>query len=174
MPAASDDFSPLVSKARAAAQGWIAFGEVRDAAAMIRSFRKLDYAPRFFFARSAADPRLIALVGQDAEFTLGIWEYDPGLETPGNEKFAAAFSARWSAPPSFAAAQGYAAATVLAAAVQRTGSLEQARLRATLREMEMANGSRRVQGRSADRRAARRAARRGADPARPAARGLAA
>ncbi len=134
---ASDDFSPLVSKARAAAQGWIAFGEVRDAAAMIRSFRKLDYAPRLFFARSAADPRLITLVGQDAEFTLGLSEYAPGLETPGNEKFAAAFSARWSAPPSFAAAQGYAAATVLAGAVQRTGSLEQARLRAALREMQI-------------------------------------
>ena len=136
---ASDDFSPPVAKARAmVAEGWIAFGEVRDAVGMIRSFRKLDYAPRFFFARSAADPRLISLVGQDAEFTLGISEYDPGLETPGNAKFAAAFSARWSAPPSFAAAQGYAAATVLAEAVRRTGSLEQAKLRATLREMEVA------------------------------------
>jgi branched-chain amino acid transport system substrate-binding protein len=135
---ASEDFSPQVAKARAEAEGWIAFGEPRDAAGMIRSFKKLDYAPRLFFARSAADPRLIALVGQDAEYTLGICDYDPGLETPGNAKFAAAFSARWSAPPSFAAAQGYAAATVLAEAVQRSGSLEQAKLRAALREMEVA------------------------------------
>ncbi len=155
--AASDDFSPPVAKARAtAAEGWIAFGEVRDAAGMIRSFRKLDYAPRFFFARSAADPRLIPLVGQDAEFTLGISDYDPGLETPGNAEFAAAFVARWSAPASFAAAQGYAAATVLAEAVRRTGSLEQAKLRATLREMEVATvlGGYKVDPQSGEQRAA--------------------
>lgn len=133
--AGTEDFSPYIAKA--AADAWIAFGEVRDTADMLRSFRKLGYAPRFFFARSAADPRLIALVGQDAEYALGVKEYDPKFNTPGNEHFAAAFAAKWSSPPSFAAAQGYAAATVLAEAVRRTGSLDQAKLRATLAQMEV-------------------------------------
>ena len=39
--------------------------------------RKLDYAPRLFFARSAGDPRLMGLVGQDAEFALGTREVRP-------------------------------------------------------------------------------------------------
>lgn len=133
---AGDSFVAQVGQAHAGAEAWIAFGELRDAAEMLRSFRKLDYAPRLFFARSAADPRLIGLVGQDAEYALGTSEYDPKFHTEGNERFAAAFAAKWSSPPSFAAAQAYAAGTVLAEAVRRTGSLDQAKLRAMLAQME--------------------------------------
>jgi branched-chain amino acid transport system substrate-binding protein len=135
-PGGVDDFSPYVARVRDGAEAWIAFGELLDSADMLRSFRKLDYAPRLFFARSASDPRLVALVGQDAEFALGIREYDPAFNTPGNERFAAAFAAKWSSAPTFAAAQAYAAGTVLADAVRRVGSLDQARLRAALAEME--------------------------------------
>ena len=102
----------------------------------MRTLKKLAYAPRLFFARSASDPRFIRMVGQDAEFTLATKEYDPKFRTFGNEQFAAAFEARWSAPPTFAAAQGHAAGTVLAEAVRRTKSLDQAKLRVTLAEME--------------------------------------
>ena len=152
-----DDFSPYVAKARAGDQGWIAFGEVRDAAAMIRTFRKLDYAPRLFFARSAADPQLIALVGQDAEFALASQEYDAKWTTEGNDRFAAGFAAKWSAPPGYAAAQGYAAATVLAEAVRLTGALDQAKLRDTLTRMEMPTvlGGYKVDPRNGEQRAAR-------------------
>jgi branched-chain amino acid transport system substrate-binding protein len=118
------------------ADAWIVFGEPRDTADVVRSLKKLAYAPRLFFARSAADPRFIRLVGQDAEFALAVKEYDPKFRTLGNDQFAAAFEARWSAPPTFAAAQGHAAGTVLAEAVRRTKSLDQEKLRATLAEME--------------------------------------
>jgi branched-chain amino acid transport system substrate-binding protein len=155
--AATADFSPLVAKARTGAEGWIAFGELRDTAEMIQALKKLDYAPRLFFARSASDPRLIALVGQDAEHALGLLEYHPRLETHGNAQFAAAFTAKWSAPPSFAAAQGYAAATVLAEAVRRSGSLEHSKLRETLAKMEMETvlGGYKVDPQSGEQRAAR-------------------
>jgi ABC-type branched-subunit amino acid transport system substrate-binding protein len=155
--AANAQFAPLVARARAGADAWLAFGEVRDAAEMIRTFRKLDYAPRFFFARSAWDPRLIQLVGQDAEYTLGIHEYDPRFHTVDNARFATAFGAKWSAPPSFAAAQGYAAATVLTEAVRRTGSLDQAKLRDALANMETETvlGAYRVDPKTGEQRAAR-------------------
>lgn len=131
----AEDFAPYIALSRGA-DAWIAFGEVRDASQMLKTFRKQGYAPRLFFARSAADPRLIGLVGQDAEFALAVREYDAAFKTPGNERFAAAFAAKWSSPPGFSAAQGYAAATVLAEAVRRTGSLDQAKLRAMLARME--------------------------------------
>ena len=130
-----DDFTPYIWKATADA--WIAFGEPRDAANMLRTFRKLGYAPRLFFERGAADPKLIGMVGQDAEFALAAREYDVRLKTAGNEKFAAAFAAKWSTPPGPAAAEGYAAGTVLAEAVRLAGTLEQSKLRATLAEMEL-------------------------------------
>ncbi len=132
------DFAPLVEKARAAsADGWIALGATRDAADMVRAFRRLDYAPRLFFAQGAADPNFIDLVGQDAEFSLTAIEYDARLATPGNERFAKAFAAKWSAQPGTAAAEGYVAGSVAAAAVRRAGSLDQDKLRAALATLEV-------------------------------------
>lgn len=128
-----EDFSPLVARARSRqAEAWIAFGELRDAAEMIKSMKRASYAPPLFFARAAADPRLFSLVGQDAELALGALAYDPRLATPSNAQFAKAYAARYSASPSLAAAQGYAAGTVLAAAVRQAGTLEADKLRATL------------------------------------------
>jgi ABC-type branched-subunit amino acid transport system substrate-binding protein len=58
------DFAAQVTKARAAkAEAWIAFGDVRDAAKMVKTFKRLDYAPALFFAASASHPRFIALLG---------------------------------------------------------------------------------------------------------------
>jgi branched-chain amino acid transport system substrate-binding protein len=132
------DFAPQVKKAQAAgAQAWIAFGELRDAVEMVRTFKKLDYAPSLFFARKAAERRLIDLVGQDAEFSLATMAYDPGFATAGNREFAAAFAAKWSAPPGAAAAAGYAAATVLAEGVRRAASLDQDKLRTELERLEI-------------------------------------
>jgi branched-chain amino acid transport system substrate-binding protein len=131
------DFSLQVAKAQAAqADAWIAFGEARDAADMVKSFKRAGYAPRLFFARKATDPAFVAAVGQDAEFSLGAIEYDARLATPANAGFAKAFAAKWSAPPGPGAAEGYAAATVLAEAVRRTGSFDQEKLRATLARLE--------------------------------------
>jgi branched-chain amino acid transport system substrate-binding protein len=131
------DFAPLVEKARAArADAWIAFGGARDAADMVRTFKRLDYAPRLFFARGAAEPKFVPLVGQDAEFTLASIEYDARFATPGNERFAKAYATKWGAAPGVAAAEGYAAATVLAAAVGRAGGFDQEKLRTALAALE--------------------------------------
>jgi len=121
--AATLDFSTPVARARAAqAEAWIAFGDVRDAAEMVKSFKRLDYAPALFFARAAAHPRLIALVGQDAEWSLGVLDYraPPGVPVRNLDQ-----------------AQGYVAGMVLAAAVRNAGSLNQERLRAALAELEL-------------------------------------
>ena len=116
------DFSLQVAKARdAQVDAWIAFGEARDAAEMVKAFRRLNYAPRLFFARGAADPGFISAVGQDAEFTLAALEYDVRLRTPGNEAFVKAFTAKWGAPPGASAAEAYAAATVLGEGLRRAG-----------------------------------------------------
>ena len=132
------DFAPLVEKARAAnADAWIALGSTRDAADMVRTFRRLNYAPRLFFASGVVEPKFIPLVGQDAEFSLTAIEYDARLPTQGNERFVKAFAARWSAPPGQAAAEGYVAGTVAAAAVRRAGSLDQDKLRAALGTLEV-------------------------------------
>ncbi len=130
------DFAPMVAKARAMqADAWIAFGEVRDAGEMVKSFKRLGYAPKLFFARSAAGAKFVSLLGQDAEFALGAAEYDARLATPANQTFVKAFTAKWSAAPGPAGAEGYAAATVLAEGLRRAGSADQDKLRAALRSL---------------------------------------
>jgi branched-chain amino acid transport system substrate-binding protein len=131
------DFTAQVAKARAAqAEAWIAFGDVREAAEMVKAFRKLDYAPPLFFVSGASHPRLIALLGQDAEASLGAVDFDP-LIGAASRAFAKAFAAKWNSPPGLPAAQGYVAGTVLAGAVRSAGTLNQDKLREALAELEI-------------------------------------
>jgi branched-chain amino acid transport system substrate-binding protein len=127
------DFTFYADRARASqAQAWLAFGEARDAIDMVKTFRKTGYAPQLFFARRAADPSFIKAVGQDAELTLTDVEYDPALARPANAEFVKAYTAKWATAPDLAAAEGYAAASVLGEAVRRAGSVETEKVRAAL------------------------------------------
>ena len=131
------DYAAQVARARAAqAEAWIAFGDVREAAEMVKTFRKLDYAPPLFFVSGASHPRLIALLGQDAEFTLGAADFDPHFGAAARA-FAKAFAAKWNVQPGLPAAQGYVAGTVLAGGVRSAGTLNQDKLREALAELEI-------------------------------------
>ena len=136
-PQGNDDFAMQVARAKAAgAEGWIAFGLPRDAAGMVKAFRKLRYAPKLFVAQGAADPEFIKLVGQDAEYSVGIAGYDRGAATRGNAQFVQAYAKKWSAEPGHLAADGYAAAKVLEEGVRRAGSFEPEKLREALALLE--------------------------------------
>lgn len=133
--AGTAEFGAQMAQARDAG-GWLAFGGVRDAAAMVREAKALGYAPPLFFLRGAVDPGFIRLVGQDAELTLGATGYEPAFPTPGNERFVRAYQAQWSERPGAGAAHGFAAGMVLADAVRQAGSLDPEKLRATLAALE--------------------------------------
>jgi branched-chain amino acid transport system substrate-binding protein len=132
-PGSTADFAPFLEEVRAAQpEAWIVFGELRDTAEIVKAMKKAGYAPKLFFARSASERKLMDLLGQDAERTLGAAEYDPRLPTPGNSRFAKAYAEKWKMPPSASAAEGYAAGTVLAEAFRRAGSADPQRLRDAL------------------------------------------
>jgi branched-chain amino acid transport system substrate-binding protein len=132
------DFTSQVARARAAgAEAWIAFGLAQDAAEMVKSFRRLGYAPRLFVAQGAADPDFIRRVGQDAEFAVGISAYERRAATRGNAQFAQAYATKWSAEPGALAAGGYAAAKILEEAVRRAGTIDPEKLRETLAALEL-------------------------------------
>ena len=134
---ATSDFDPMATAFIAAGtQAWIAFGEARDAADMTIAFKRHYTAPGLFFVAAASQPRFVEFTGQDAERSFGLLRYDARFATPSNAKFVQAFSRKWSAKPSAAAAEGYAAATVMAEAVRRAGSLDQEKLREALARLE--------------------------------------
>lgn len=133
----SDPFLPLILKAREAkVDAWIAFGEVRDNADMVIAMKRAGYAPRLFFAQTAGERGFVRRLGQDAEYSLGALAYDPGFPTPYNAQFVKAYVARWATPPDATAAQAYVAASVLALAVERAGSLDQEKLREAMAGLE--------------------------------------
>lgn len=137
-PGGTVDFLPLLYKAMGVhADAWIAFAEPRDGADMVKTLKRHGYAPRILYIRSSVEPRFVSLVGQDAELILGSKEYDPRFPSAGNASFVKTFTARWSAPPGPLAAGAYAAGTVLAEALRRTGTAESAKLRSTLAAMEV-------------------------------------
>jgi branched-chain amino acid transport system substrate-binding protein len=125
------DFSAQAARAQAAGiEAWIAFGQARDAAEMVKTFKRLGYAPYLFVAQGAADPAFVEAVGQDAEHAIGIAPYEPRAATQGNADFVRAYAARWSAAPGLAAAQGYAAGKLIEQAVRRAARLDAESLRA--------------------------------------------
>ena len=132
-----DDFTPQVQKARAAgAEIWVAFGLPQDAAGMVKTFRKLRYAPQLFVAQGAAEADFIKRLGQDSEYAVGVAAYDRRARTRGNAEFAQAYTKKWSAEPGALAAEGYAAAKVLEEAVRRAASFDQEKLREALLALE--------------------------------------
>lgn len=131
------DFAPQIARARASGvEAWIAFGQAQDAAEMIKSFRRLAYAPRLFVAQGAAQPGLLELVGQDAEYAIGISPYELRTATRGNAEFVRAYLQKWSAEPGQLATEGYAAGRVLEEAVRGAGALDQERIRVALAALE--------------------------------------
>ena len=134
----TDDFLPLLYQAmQVNADGWIAFGEARDAAEMVKILKKEGYVPKVVYARAAVEPRFIKLVGQDAEYILGSKDYDPRFPSSGNAEFVKAFTARFATPPGALAAAGYTAGVVLAAGVRRAGSVEPQKLRSALATLQV-------------------------------------
>lgn len=133
VPAGAVDYAAQIVKARARnAEAWIAFGQPEDAANMVKSFKRIGYAPWIFLAQGAAEPKFLKFVGQDAEFALGVSPYETTFRTRGNPEFVEAWRKRWSTDPGRVAATAFASLLVLEEAVRKAGTVESGRLRAAL------------------------------------------
>lgn len=131
------DYAMQIAAARARnAEAWIAFGQPEDAAEMVKSFRRIGYAPWLFLAQGAAEPRFLQFVGRDAEFALGLTAYDTRFATRGNAAFVQAWRKRWQGEPGALAAAAYSAALVLEEAVRKAGGFEQESLREALAALD--------------------------------------
>lgn len=138
MPPGTRDYRAQIAAARRRnAEAWIGFGVARDAAEMVKSFKRIGYAPWMFLAQGASEPDFLLQVGQDAEFALGLSTYEPGFAGPANAAFVAAWRKRWPGEPDAVAAHAYSAGLVLAAAVRAAGSLDSEALRDALATLDV-------------------------------------
>lgn len=133
-PPETTNFDTIASDIKASGAELVAHGAVfEDGIGMIRSFQKVGYNPASFFETSAPSNSsqfsdAIGLQNTEGIFYAVSWH--PDTDTPLNAEFVAAYKAKFDgAVPAEDAADGFAAAQVLQAAVEATGGLDQAAIR---------------------------------------------
>ena len=152
-PKGNTDFTPILTKVRAANPDVLAAGTYfDDAVAITRQSRQLDVNPKMFAVTVGGDlPRFYEILGKDAEFVYGASLWDPELVTlragglvpiarqyPGAREFVEAHKKEFpGADLSYQTAAGYAICQILAEGVKRAGSLDGGKIRDAILKLEL-------------------------------------
>jgi len=100
---------------------------LQDGVGLIRALQKVGYSPKQMFQASTpsfADQYSDAVGIENTEGVFYAVSYHVDADTPGNTEFLAAYRAKYDEDPAEDAADGYAAAQVLQAAVEAVGSID--------------------------------------------------
>jgi branched-chain amino acid transport system substrate-binding protein len=105
---------------------------LQDGVNLIRSLIKVGYSPKQMFQASTpsfADQYSNAIGVENTEGVFYAVSYHVDAKTPGNEEFLKAYRDKYNTDPPEDAADGYAAAQVLQAAVEAVGEVDQDKIR---------------------------------------------
>jgi branched-chain amino acid transport system substrate-binding protein len=132
-PADATNFQTIASAIAGAKPDLIAQGAVfEDGVGLIRSLQQLNYSPKMMFQTSAPSNAGQYSDGIGVKNTEGVFytvSWNEKAKTPGNDKFVAEYAKRYNGGiPAEDAADAYAAAQTLQAAVKAVGSLDQTKL----------------------------------------------
>jgi branched-chain amino acid transport system substrate-binding protein len=108
-----------------------------DGVGLVRALIKVGYSPKQLFQASTpsfADQYSDAIGVKNTEGVFYAVSYHVDTPTEGNEEFLAAYRAKFNTDPPEDAADGYAAAQVLQAAVEAVGEIDQDKIRDWLHE----------------------------------------
>jgi branched-chain amino acid transport system substrate-binding protein len=141
-PADATNFQTIASAIAAAKPDLIAQGAVfEDGVGLIRSLQQLNYSPKMMFQTSAPSNAGQYSDGIGKENTEGVFytvSWNEKAKTPGNDKFVAEYAKRYAGGiPAEDAADAYAAAQTVQAAVKAVGSLDQTKLADWLHKNEV-------------------------------------
>jgi branched-chain amino acid transport system substrate-binding protein len=128
-PADTSNFDTIANAVKSANPDLLLHGATfADGVGFIRALDKVGFDPTYFFETSAPSFGDQFSKGIGVENTEGIFyavSWDPEAKTPGNDEFLAGYKAMYGAgvPPE-AAADAFAAATVMATAAEEVGSID--------------------------------------------------
>ena len=132
------DLSALAKKAKLAdASLVIVAGHFNESVNMRKALDKIGWYPKAYFA--TVGPVLQKYddtlgVAANLTFASSLWE--PDLNFPQSKEFTATFRARYSMTPTYHAATAYAAGQILEKAVKKANSLERAKIRQALHNLD--------------------------------------
>jgi branched-chain amino acid transport system substrate-binding protein len=136
-PAGATDFSSMIAQARQLQPDiWLSVGYPNEAIEMVRQLKASNYLPKIFIHNGVSIEDFLKASGKDGEYAYGISLYEPTLKTKGNAEFVKAYESKYKSEPGYYSAFSYGGATVMEAAVRKTGSLDQDKLRVVLTTLE--------------------------------------
>jgi branched-chain amino acid transport system substrate-binding protein len=140
-PADTTNFQSIASQMATRKPDLIAQGAVfEDGVGLVRSLKQLDYSPKMLFQTSAPSNSSqysdgVGLANTEGVFYSVSWHQD--AKTPLNPEFVADYNAAYHADPAEDAADAFATAQVLQAAVTAVGAIDQAKIRDWLHANEV-------------------------------------
>ena len=140
-PADTTNFQAIASQLAQKKPDLVAQGAVfEDGVGLVRSLKQLDFSPKILFQTSAPSNSSqysdgVGLANTEGVFYSVSWHQD--AKTPRNPEFVADYKAAYNADPAEDAADAYAAAEVLEAAVKGVGEINQDKLRDWLHANEV-------------------------------------
>ncbi|MBS7641000.1 MAG: amino acid ABC transporter substrate-binding protein [Candidatus Bathyarchaeia archaeon] len=109
-----------------------------DAVTLIRECKELGFLPSvIYFQRAAEPPGFWSLLGEDAQGVIASFTGHPLLPIPKNKEITERYRARYGELPGVNFPSAYAAVQVLAAAIEKAGTLDQKKVRETLSTLEV-------------------------------------
>ncbi len=152
-PKGTTDFTPILSKVRAATPDVLAAATYfEDAVAITRALKERDVNPRMFGVTVGGDlPKFYEVLGRTAEFVYGSSQWEPELVTlraggfipiarqyPGAREFVEAYRKESpGADLSYHSAAGYGGCQILVEATKRAGSLDGEKVREAILKMDL-------------------------------------
>lgn len=136
-PANTTNFQPLASAIAAAQPDLVGQGaQFEDGIGAVRAFQQIGFSPKVFFQTNAPGNGKQYTDGIGAANSEGVFystSWSENAKTPLNAEFTAEYRKRFNADPAEDAADGFAAAQVLQAAVTAVGRIDQLALAEWLR-----------------------------------------
>ena len=133
------DFSPLILAAKnGGAEVVLSSPITPDGMTMMRQMKELDYSPKAIFAIRAADDlawgKAMGPTG-DYVMIMGGWHYK--INYPGVDKLNAAYQSKFNRPADMQTGPAYASIQILAAAIEKAGTLDTAKIRDAISSTDM-------------------------------------
>jgi branched-chain amino acid transport system substrate-binding protein len=136
-PQSASDLSTVVQKMRAANPDVVlAMAFPNDSIVLLRNMKQANYAPKMFYeAIGPSDPQFEKNAGKDGDNVFSATNWNPDTPTAENKNFISSYRAEFHRDPDYHAASNYSALTIVAAAIRKSGSLDQEKLRDNLATM---------------------------------------
>lgn len=141
--AGSPDYKALLQKVKAKQPDAIYFASyLLDAVTLMHQARQVDLNVKYFTAAgtgfSAAEfPTPDKGAGKDAEYTFSVNQWLPDVNWPGSKEFDQKFFQKYGAHPAYHAIEAYAALYAAAAAIEKAGSLDPAKIQEALHQIDI-------------------------------------